>query len=323
MILRSLGVAIGMLCGVAAAADPLTYTIQSSAPPLNVVVEGDASVTYSPLLGPPTTIQLLDGTSTLAARPRGSAVADVGLPGQFLGGAHGILVSSFDAHTDFTESAFLFTDIFGQLPPIPSPVPLVGAGLLVDIADLELVLDGPLASSLQPNGEPNGFSWAGEAPITINGSVNLSVLIPGQEPIGLPEPSTFSVSVSPAALAGGFSGDAATTTLAVGADALELDPDTSQFLAPIEVDLGVLGGLSVSLTRLRLRVDGAYLATNKKFGLPPATPTPGCGIGPELALLVPALGALRRRREGLTAGSRPPRPASAGPGGWCRSDGAG
>jgi hypothetical protein len=301
MSLRSGGwcAAFGLVLSgaVSASADPLIYAIQPSNPVIQVVIEGDASVTYSPLLGPPTTVSLLNGVGNVNGRPRGSAVADVGLPGQFMGGAHGILISSFQANTDFTSAAYLFTDLFGQLPPIPSPVPLEGAGLLVDIADLELVLDGPLSSPLHPNGQPNGFFWSGEAPLTVNGSVNLSVIIPGQDPIGLPEPATFSVSVSPAALLGGFTGDATTTTLDVGADGLEVNPDTTQFLAPIEINLGVLGGLSVTLTRLTLRIDGAYTGINKKFGLPPPGAPVGCGIGPELALLLPALGWLRLRRR--------------------------
>jgi hypothetical protein len=285
------------LLAISAGAEPLTYTISPVNPVLTVVVEGDASVTYSPLLGPPTTVSLVNGISQLSGRPRGSAVADVGLPGAFGNGAHGLVISSFQANTEFGESSFLFTDLFEQLPEIPSPVPLVGAALVVDIADLELVFDGPLSSPLQPNG-PNNYSWAGQVPLTVNGSINVSVLIPGQEPIGLPEPSTFSVSVSPAFMTGGFLGDATTTTLEVGADALEVDPDTGEFLAPIEINLGVLGGISVELTRLRLRVDGAYTGVNRKHGLPGAGPAmPGCGMGPELALIVPALACIRRKRR--------------------------
>jgi len=289
---------LSLFGAVSASAANLTYAIQPSNPVVQVAIDGDASVTYSPLLGPPTTVSLLNGTANMSGRPRGSAVADVGLPGQFMGGAHGILISSFQANTDFTDAAFLFTDLFGQLPPIPSPVPLGGAGLLVDIADLELVLDGPLSSPLHPNGQPNGFSWAGEAPLTVNGSLNLLVIIPGQDPIGPAEPpATFSVSVSPAALLGGFTGDATTTTLEVGADALEVNPDTTAFQAPIEINLGALGGLSVKLTRLNLRINAAYIGINKKFGLPPPGAPMGCGIGPELALLVPALAVLRRRKR--------------------------
>ena len=64
----------------------------------------------------------------------------------------------------------------------------------------------------------------------MNGSINLSVIIPGQEPIGLPEPSTFSVSVSPAFMVGAFTGDAVSTTLDVGADGIDVDPPTGEFL---------------------------------------------------------------------------------------------
>jgi hypothetical protein len=36
---------------------------------------------------------------------------------------------------------------------------------------------------------------------------------------------------------------------------------------------------------------------NRSHGLPPGAPPPlGCGIGPELAALLPALACLRRRR---------------------------
>jgi hypothetical protein len=291
--------ALPLLLGAGSAtADPLTYSIQAANPVVQVALDGDVSVTYSPLLGPPTTVSLLNGSSTLFGRPRGSAVADAGLPNAFLGGAHGIVVSSFHANTEFGDATFLFTDLFGQLPPIPSPVPLVGAGLLVHIADLELVQGTPVISALHPNGQPNGFSWSGEtSPLTVNGSIDVSVLIPGQEPIGLPATATFSVAMSPAPFFGGFTGDATTTTLEVGVDALEVDPDTSTYLAPIEINLGVLGGISVDVTRLRFRIDGAYTGVNKKYGLPPPSATPGCGIGPELALLVPALGFLRGRRR--------------------------
>jgi len=46
-------------------------------------------------------------------------------------------------------------------------------------------------------------------------------------------------------------------------------------------------------------VNGSYTGVNRQHGLPePAPPPPavGCGIGPELAALVPLLAWLRRRR---------------------------
>lgn len=282
-----------------ASAEPLTYPIAAVNPLVNVVVVGDAEVSYGPPLGPPVTISLLDGTANLAGRPRGSAVAEVGLPSAFMGGANGIALSSFSADTRFADSAILLTDIFGQLPPIPSPVPLVGAALVVEIAELTVRLDGPLESSLVPSGA-NEWLWAGAAPLTVEGSVNLSVAIPGQEPIGLPEPVPFSVPLDPGVLTGAFSGDATSTTLDVGVEALEARTDAS---GSILIDLGALGGLHVTLTRLTLLIDGSYSGVNRQYGLPPANGgVPGCGMGPELALLLPALGYLRRRR-GRPAGA--------------------
>jgi hypothetical protein len=290
--IRALLAATFGLGAAAASAEPLTYPIRAVDPVVNVVVAGDAEVSYGPPLGPPVTVSLADGSSNLAGRPRGSAVADTGLPA-FLGGAHGITLSSFQADTTFTDSAILFTDIFGQLPPIPSPVPLVGAAFVLEIAELTIRTEEPLVSPLVSNG-PNEFLWAGAAALTIEGAVNLSVVIPGQTPIGLPEPIPFSVPLDPAALAGAFSGDAVSTTLDVGVDPLEVETNVTGAVA---IDLGALGSLSVNLTTLTLLVDGTFTGVNRTYGLPPAAGGAGCGMGPELALLLPALAWLRRRRS--------------------------
>jgi hypothetical protein len=281
----------------AASGEPLTYPSRPLEPVVNVSLTGDADVTYTPPLGTPVTVSLLDGAATLGGRPRGASVADVGLPNAFMGGAHGIVVSAFEADTTFQSGATLLTDIFGQLPPIPSPVPLVGAALVIDIAELTLRLDGPLSSPLTAFGSPNEFLWAGEAPMTIEGSINMSVWIPSQDPIGLPEPVPFSVPLSPGALTGAFSGDAVSTTLDVGAEALEVDTNAN---AVVSINLGLLGAagtVDVELTRLRLLLDGSFSGVNTTYGLTPAgSGAAGCGMGPELVLLLPALAWLRRRR---------------------------
>jgi hypothetical protein len=288
---RALAAAALWLGAHAASAEPLTYPIRALDPVVNVALGGDAEVSYGPPLGAPVTISLADGVSNLTGRPRGSAVADVGLP-DFMGGAHGMRLASFEAETTFTEAAVLFTDIFGQLPPIPSPVPLVGAAFVVEIAELTLRLDGPLTSPLAPSG-PNAFVWAGSAPMTVEGVLNLKVVIPSQEPLGLSEPIPFSVPLEAAALTGAFSGDPASTTLDVGAP-VEVETNATGSVA---IDLGALGSLHVNLTRLTLFVDGAFTGVNRTYGLPPAGGSPGCGMGPELALLLPALSWLRRRRS--------------------------
>lgn len=284
---------LGLVLGLAlsAAAEPLSYPIQRLDNSVNVGVTGVAQVTYTPLIGPPLGATV-SGFSVLNGRATGSGVADVGLPSAFAGGANGILLSAFQANTSFDESATLFTDVFDQLPPIPTPIPLGIAIVFVDIADLSVTLEEPLSSALEPT-NPNEFSWEGEAPVTIEGTVNLVLMIPTQEPIGLPSPVPFSISSD--ALFGAFSGDATTTTLDVGFD--EVDIDTTGTMS-LHVNLGLAGSLSVDLTSLRLMVDASYTGLNRKYGLPPSGGgVPGCGIGPELALLLPPLGWLSRRRR--------------------------
>src|SRR5688572_25619882 len=139
----------------AASAEPLTYPFRALDRVVHVLVQGDAEVRYGPPLGEPVTVSLADGSSNLVGAPRGSAVADTGLP-SFEGGAHGIWLDSCEVETTFSEAAILFTDIFGQLPPIPSPVPLVGAAFVVDIAELVIRTEEPLVSPLVPDG-PNHF----------------------------------------------------------------------------------------------------------------------------------------------------------------------
>jgi hypothetical protein len=290
MALAAAALALG---ASAAVAEPLTYSIRPNNPVVTVAIDADAEVRYGPPLGPPVVIPVADLLSNLFGRPSGSAVADTGLP-SFDGGAHGIWLSSFDVETGFGDSALLLTGIFDQLPPIPSPVPLVGAAFLLDIADLTIRTEEPLVSPLLPNG-PNRFLWAGEAALTVEGAVNLFVTIPGQEPIGLSEPIPFSVPLDTAALTGGFTGNATSTTLDVGVSGLEVETEAT---GSVLIDLGALGGLSVTLTRLTLILDGSFSGTNTRYGLPAAGGGPvGCGMGPELALLVPALAALRRRRR--------------------------
>jgi hypothetical protein len=279
----------------AAVAEPLTYPIRPADALANVAIVADAVVSYGPPLGPPVHVNFADLSANLAGRPNGNAVADTGLP-SFDAGAHGIWLHSFQANTSFLNNALLLTDVFGQLPPIPSPVPLVGAAYFLDIADLTIRTTEPLVSPLLPNGT-NEFLWAGEAALVVEGAVNLFVTIPGQEPIGLQEPVPFSVPLDTAGLTGGFSGDAASTTLDVGVPPLEVETDLPPSTVPI--DLGALGSVSVTLTRLTLVVDGTFTGVNRKYGLTGGAPAavPGCGMGPELALLVPALAALRRRRR--------------------------
>lgn len=280
----------------AAAADPLDYPIRGNV--LTVVMDGEVRVTYNPLTSPPVSHDTI-GAANLIGQPTGEGVADVGLPLSFMGGGHGLLLAAFDATTQFSGQGLLLTDVFAGLPPIPgSPIPLAGAAFLLQIADLEVTLDGPLSSSLVRT-DANQFSWAGEAPVTIAGTLAPVLLIPGQAPIPAPASGAFSVS-APGALLGAFSGDDVSTTLDVGLEPVEVTPDTDVLTQPIVVQLGAVGSVSVVPNRLRIRVDGSFTGVNRQYGLPPSRGgglPPACGIGPELALLMAALGGLSRRRR--------------------------
>jgi hypothetical protein len=289
------------LCAAAspAAAEPLTYSIQRAGV-VRVLVDADVAVTWLPPLGLglPVTKTLI-GSTDLTSWPEGSAVADVGLPDQFAGGAHGLLLSAFDARTEFDDAGVLFTNLFDDLVPLlpaPPPIPLSGAVLFVDVADLEISLLGPLQSSLLSIDDPAVYYWGGAAPLRIDGNLELLIAIPGQEPIQL-APVPFGFDAQQGALAGTLEGDATLTRLVVGVNE-ELSPDTSGLVQPYVLDLSPLGGIQVNVSRLRVAANASYRGVNRAYGLPSApAPAVGCGIGPELAGLLPALAWLRRRRR--------------------------
>jgi hypothetical protein len=294
-----------------AAADPLTYQIQRTQAdnPVQVVASGVFDVAFVPLIGEPINVNTF-GSSNLVVRPSGTAVADVGLPDSFNGGTQeGIYIESFDAHFDITEAPLLLTNLFAPLVPllpVPPPIPLAGAAALIDIADLDVSMVAPLSSNLISIPDPNEYHWGGVAGLRISGSLNLLIQIPGQDPIALGDPVPFEQIVNPAALAGTFSGDTVgdptSTTLVVGVQDAEVDPDLSALIAePLVIPLGVLGVITVAPQSLTLRVNGNVRAVNRQYGLPGSTtpfpPGAGCGIGPELAALMPVLGWLWRRRQ--------------------------
>jgi hypothetical protein len=299
---RSALVCLG-LCVLAspAAAEPLTYAIQGGGV-VRVLVDAEVAVTYTPPLGlgPPATKTLI-GSTDLTSWPEGSAVADVGLPDLFAGGAHGLLLSAFDARTEFDEVGVLLTNLFDDIVPLlpaPPPIPLAGAVLFVDVADLEVSLLGPLESGLLSIDDPAVYYWGGTAPLRIDGDLELLIAIPGREPIQFAT-AHFGLESSHGALAGSFEGDAKLTRLVVGVNE-ELSPDTTGLVQPYVLDLAPLGTIRVSVNRLRLAANASYRGVNRAYGLPPApAPGVGCGIGPELAALLPALAWLRRKRRAV------------------------
>jgi hypothetical protein len=84
----------------------------------------------------------------------------------------------------------------------------------------------------------------------------------------------------------------------VGLEEATLSPDTTALIQPYVIDLSPLGVIRLTPKRLRLTANASYTALNREYGLPAvASPGVACGIGPELAALLPALAWLRRRRE--------------------------
>jgi hypothetical protein len=285
-----------------AAAEPLLYQIQP-ANFVRVLAEGDIDVSFVPPLGLPPTVVTSTGISQMSSTQSGTATVDVGLPDNFIAG-QGLWLETFDARVDVTGSGLLLTDLFEPLLPllpVPPPIPLVGAVALIDVADLELNLMAPISSNLLSFPDPNQYYWGGVAPLRISGVLNLLVNIPGQESIQL-GPVPFDQTLDPAALAGEFTGDDVSTTLTVSLDEATANPDTAPLIAePLVIDLAPLGAIEVTVRRLRLVLNGRFTAVNNEYGLPRRVglrgPAQGCGIGPELAALLPLLGWLRRRRQ--------------------------
>jgi hypothetical protein len=295
---------VGSLCvrASSAGAEPLLYPLEGQNL-VRVLAASDFDLSFIPLgLGDPLTVTA-SGSTELTSRQSGSAVTDVGLPDAFDGGAQGVYIESFDAHVDINDIGLLITDLFEPLIPllpVAPPIPLVGAVALIDIADLDVSMVTPLSSSLISTA-PNEYTWAGETALRISGSLNLSIWIPGQETIAL-GPVPFDQFVDPTALTGEFTGDAVSTTLVVGSPDAVVNPDTAPLIAePLSIQLGALGRIEVTPRRLRLAVNGNFKAVNAEHGLPqqspPPPPGPGCGIGPELAALLPLLGWRHRQRR--------------------------
>ena len=307
---KGLVAASGMLAlAASAAAEPLTYVLQRDL--LQVTVDGQLQTAFVPPPGVPLTSVTTDGISSMTARPSGTAQCDTGLPDSFNGGTQeGIYIDIFEAHVDVQEAGVLLTDLFAPLvaalPPGTLPVPLVGFAGVVDIADLDVSMVAPLSSNLFSLPDPNEYDWAGVAGLRISGTLNLIVAIPGQDPIAVSDPIPFDQVVNPAALAGSFGGDTVgdptSTTLWVGLEEATVTPDTSALqLGAIVIPLGAVGSVTVTPRNFKLKIIGNFRGVNRIYGLPNQTvtfpPGAGCGIGPELAAVVPLLAWLHGRRR--------------------------
>jgi hypothetical protein len=294
--------ALAILIGASPArAEPLDYEVAQTFLG-RVLVDANVEVQYTPPVGPALS-QYLIASTDLRGQNFGSGVLDVGLPGNFDGGSQGLLLSAFNARTEFNDTTVLLTNVFDDLAadlPIPPPVPLIGAILLLDIGDLYVDLLGPLESPFLTLADPDVYYWAGVAPLQISSDVNLLLSIPGQQPVQFASTS-FRLAASDGALVGTFDGDESLTALTVGVDEANVKPETDDYTAPFAVYAGPLGSITLRVSRLKLVMNGKYRAANKDYGLPAASPpasAPGCGVGAGRAALMPQFSWLRRRPRG-------------------------
>jgi hypothetical protein len=232
---------IALIAGSASSAGavPLTYNVVVAESDITTFMGAAASVDMSPdILNQFPQFGYLNGNSVSKPTTSSHAVADVGLPGGFDNGAHGITFSQL------TFTTLLAPGVMDGFGAITVPLDLLGTNIqfiayTAKVAALSLTLDAPLTSSLTPTLNPGEWLWAGLGNVTISGIIAPIVQIPGQPDVTLGS-FPFSQAVT-MPLVGTFSGDANGTrvTLGIPTDTLQ---NQSLALPPISVplDLGVV-----------------------------------------------------------------------------------
>ena len=272
-----------------ASALPLTYNVVVSESNSRIDMAAGAGIDVNPdFLDLFPQGATLAGTSNTFPLPSSNAVADVGLPG------------SFDPATGITFSEL--TARFGQLPgtltgfgTVTVPLDITGSGVqfvafTAKVSSFSIVLDAPLSSPLVAGVNPNEWLWAGAGNVTISGTLDPIVSIPGQPDITLGS-FPFSQAVT-MPLAGTFSGIPTGSQVTLG---IPLGSITNQTLTippinvlePIDL-LGLVTG-TFSIDSLVLTdLSTAIVYRN-------ATPIPEPGTAALLGLGLVVLARRRRR----------------------------
>jgi hypothetical protein len=238
---KALGISgIAMLTAISAGAVPLTYNVVVSESDIKTYMNAGVNVDLNPdLLNQFPQFGYLTGTSVTQPTTASRAIADVGLPGGFGGGANGITISELKWQTLLAPGQM---DGFGA---ITVPLDLTGTNIqfvayTAKVASLQLTLDDPVTSTLTPTLNPGEWAWSGLANVTISGVIAPIVEIPTQPTIQL-GPFPFSQALT-MPLAGTFSGDATGSELTLGIPLGTLQ-NQSLALPPINVPIDGLGGL--------------------------------------------------------------------------------
>lgn len=286
----SLGVA------VPAASVPLTYNVvvtqSNAAINMGLSASMDVNPDFTELVPGGNEFPVgasLVGTQNTFASPLSRITADVGLPGAFDDGAHGIDFSALSIR--FVNFPGTFTG-FGS---VPVPLDVTGSNFQLvafsaRVSTFDIVLDAPFSSPLTPTGNPDEWLWAGLANVRLVGTLEPIVSIPGQEPVTLgafpfDQPATIP-------LAGTFQGFPFGTVISVGIPSGTLqNQDLS--LPPIDEQLDLLGlGLVTGFFHME---DLVLADISTAVVYHNATPIPEPGTALLLGVGLAAIVVMRRR----------------------------
>jgi hypothetical protein len=241
---------IAFLCTIstAASAVPLSYNVIQAESNISASASVNSTIDVQPDFsgGAFPFDEPLSGQTNTQPSGLSHLTADVGLPGGFDNGAHGITFSTLVIHVN---------NLPGQLygtSSVPVPLAVTGSPILyltlsASVTSLQITLNSPLSSTLTPSANPDEWLWAGLADVTISGNLRPQLQI-SAVPGLIPYPATpFSQAVQ-LPLVGTFSGVPGSTRVNVGIPTNALqnqELSLPPISIPVDLGLGVTAFLSL------------------------------------------------------------------------------